>query len=1070
MGRVKDVDGKVRFTRQDEIDMKALNIKRNKLKTLYTELGDFKNGVSETKVGATGVDRIIDQDTIESNGMVIEIDRDSPSPEAIISFDLHKLDLLYKAENRVNPKGLSDDFMLELENIEKNEGREEALIFLRLNSITSFSEEYWDSLGTPKSFVDELSKVDGSEEIIEKLRILSSKRKQIIKQYRSQQDSSNTLVEQMSKTSIAQVLVLSEEIDSLFLQGSRMMEDNRTDEEIVASLSENTPNEAYFLATKGKSKQEKLQFILENTTTTNKRRIIEFGYALDGESDGKALSKGKSRIKDKFDKGSKEDTILAYAESKIAPHYMRFAPEGYSSIQNRLENSKESILSIAKEMNTNPSLQVNNNFSYYPAEEQAFRNKNFKQDFEGGYFQPKISAFKNQKFEDMFAPNIVNGEIESVGKNKQLYEFYKETLDYHRKSLSSIGELGTHNLWKAPQISKSGINKFVDFIKEKNKVNTIGESLKDALFYRIDDQAYGAEQDGESVIKNTGARYIPKYYLQNLEKVSDVSDDLFYSMTAFAQQAYLHQSRRNYFADMMAIQETILSNNRTYPDGKSAESTSTAKMFKSAMDAYIFGVKESKQLKVTLPIIGTVDLTKNIRFIHSWIVTRNLGFNAVIPFTSWVTAETSTMLEKYVGEFLNPHSSKLATSEFAKLSTDAIKETMEVNSTARLNVMMEHFGVFDYTRKLENSKYGAMARFIPKVTMALNQAANFPIIPRIALNVLYDYRVVGEDIINFNQFKDINKGLKTPKEIISDWKLLEGKALYNYINTSDTSVSYDLAKLQQDTGRKGDFETFMKEKEKAVTTKMRELVKIIDGQIPSYEKSAAQRHFFLSFFTTHRGWLAIAYARRFKNKHLNFQTGQQEQGSYRTLANFVAQNFSGLYDKGFKGFIKNSKSVWENADDIERQNMKRVMVELSFLQAMVGIGFLLASMAGDDDNKDLYSLQLTNYLYFRLMNETTSSQVAIGQQFYELVQSPIVGADTVKNIMSISKYYDTDEVTSGRYAGMYQFQKQLMNVLPGYKSALDVLNPKEAYDSYKHFNTSVETYNPIWWLLETATE
>lgn len=356
----------------------------------------------------------------------------------------------------------------------------------------------------------------------------------------------------------------------------------------------------------------------------------------------------------------------------------------------------------------------------------------------------------------------------------------------------------------------------------------------------------------------------------------------------------------------------------------------------------------------------------------------------------------------------------------------------------------------------------------------MNEAANFPIIPRVMLSVLYDYRVSGGDVVNFNQFKKIKlaEGM-TEKDLIVDWKNLEDKALYNYMNVSTTDVTYDLTKLKADTQSTlsdEEFAEFMSEKEKAVTSRIREVVKFVDGQIPAYEKSAAQRHFFLSFFTTHRGWLAIAYARRFKNKHINFQTGQEEQGSYRSLANFLGNNLSGLYKGGFKDFLKNAKEDWNNADDIQKANMKRVMIEFAFLQGIVGIGWMLGQMADDDKNKDLYALQLTNYLYFRLMNETTSSQVGIGGQFYDLVKSPIVGADTVKSIFSITEYYNTDEIKTGRYAGMEKWQKQLMSVVPGYKSAIDIAEPKDAYNSYRHFNPDVETYNPIWWILESQNQ
>lgn len=1068
ISRVKDASGRVRYTNQDKIDLNAINLKRKKLKSFYNEFGLIKPGLTITDGNLSEKFSASNPDVIEVNNKIIQIDRGAPNvEESVIAFDLQKLDLIYQSEERENPTHLSDEFMDELRFIESTEGREAGLEFFRLNSSTNFSESYWNSLNVKPNLAQRLIGIPGAEILLEKLKLHTERRKQIIKQYQSQQDASNILADEMNKEVKDNVLELTESIDELTIEASKLLREDRTDDEIT--LSEFTPNESYYNEIKGLNFQDKLDFILKNTSKSNERRIRDFSYALDEKIKGKTLTESKQRLYDKYYTGNKEEALIKYAETKLAMYYMRFAPAGYSQYQNRLENTNENVSDIVFDMNLDDSLQMTNNFSYYKAEEQAYVNKNYKQDFEGGYFQPKIEQFRNTKFNDLFQPNIVDGEVVSVNKNQNLYELYKETLNYHRESLSIMGELGNHNLWKAPQISKSGMNKISDFIKEKDKRGTVKESLKDLMFYRVDDQAYGAEINGESTIKTIGTRYIPKYYLKDLENPKDVSEDLFHSISAFGQQATLYQSRKNYFSDLMAIQDSLLK--RDYPEGKSAESSSTVKMFKSYLDAYLFGVKESKQLRATLPIIGQVDLTKNIRFLHTWVMNRNLGYNLVIPFTSWVTAEAGNVIEKYAKEYLNPYSTSLAKSEFLKLSRDAISDSLEINSKAKLNVMLEHFGIYDIAGRYENSIYSKTFRSIPKIGMILNEAANFPIIPRTALTVLYDYRVVGEDILNFNQYENIQRKAGVSKDqIISDWKLLEDKAFYNYLKVSETDVAYDFDRLRQDTNSQlseEDFKNLILEKEKAITTRIREVVKVVDGQIPAYERSAAQRHFFLSFFTTHRGWLVIAYARRFKNAHLNIQTGQEEEGSYRTLGNFFQRNITGLYNNGFRSFLRDVKEDWDNASDLEKSNIKRVVFELSFLQGMVAIGWVIAQMAADDDNKDLYALQLTNYLYFRLMNESTSAQVAIGSQFYDMIKSPIVGADTVKNIFSISSYYDTDKIKSGRYAGMYKFQKQLMSVVPGYKSAIDIANPKDAYESYKHFNPDVDVYNPALWALES---
>jgi len=1090
--RVKDENGRMRFTNSDKYELNAINILRKKLKSLFDEDGGPKLGIRRTQIPHEKYEKTPEQvraelskiqqntDILEVGGWRIEIDRAIASDSSIVAFDLNKLDAIYQLEaDKGSASKLSKDFLDELKDIESGtngsngEGREAALEFFRMNAFTNFSEEYWNSLEQTANLVSRLEGVDGGDEIAYILNENLESRKQIIKQYQSQQDPSNILVEEMSTTTKNLVLSLTDSINMDFLEGLRLVGDKTPSEGL--SMSENTPNEAYFNATKGMNDSEKLQFILKTTNGANIKLINQFMYAVDELNiKGKSLSKSKQSAYDKFDSGTSDKTVLKYAESKLAPFYVRFAPKGFSEIQNKLENSTESVHSIVSKMNEDPLYHITNNFSYEKAEDNIDRNKNYIADFDGGFFQPKLDKFRNDKFYSTFNPTVENGKVKSVGSNEKLYELYTTMMDYHRSNLSSMGELGTHNLYKAPQISKTSLNKLVDIIKKKDKTGTMKETLRDFLFYRVDDLAYGAEIDGDSTIKKLGTKYIPKYYLRDLENQDDISEDLFYSMTAFGQQATLYESRKNAYSDMMAIQESLL--NRAYPDGKSAEASATLKMFNSFNDANIYGVKEVKQMRVKLPIIGEVDLTKNIRFIHKWVITRSLGFNAIIPFTSAVTAITQTTIEKYVGEFVNKHSVGLAWKEFTKLAPDAMKDTFNVNSTAKLNVLLEHLNVYEASRRYGDSIYSKTFRTLPKLGMALNEAGNFPIIPKVVLSILYDYRLAGDSIMHFKQFEAIGKENGDNKaKIESDWKALESKAIYNYMNVDKSLLTYDLARMKTDMGiQPGSalddnlaFEKYVYEKEKAIISRTKEMVKRVDGQIPEYERSEAQRHVFLSYLTTFRGWLTMAYAYRFKNQHFNLQSGNEEEGSYRSAGGFISDAMTNLSGKGFSTFIKDIKEQWVNASEVERNNIRRVLIEVSLLQAVVAVGWMIAQAADDDKNKDLYALQLTNYMYARLMNESTSAQLSIGSEFYSIVQNPIVGADTVSNIFAISNYYDTTKIEGGRYSGMYKFQKQFMSVVPGYKSLVDMKDPKSAYDSYTYFNKSVDTYNPVLWLLKT---
>ena len=69
---------------------------------------------------------------------------------------------------------------------------------------------------------------------------------------------------------------------------------------------------------------------------------------------------------------------------------------------------------------------------------------------------------------------------------------------------------------------------------------------------------------------------------------------------------------------------------------------------------------------------------------------------------------------------------------------------------------------------------------------------------------------------------------------------------------------------------------------------------------------------------THKGWLAISAANRFKRRHINFQTGKVEEGTYVTAANYIVDAINMGYKKGkLKGIMQEFKDLLWIDDTME---------------------------------------------------------------------------------------------------------------------------------------------------------
>lgn len=1095
MARVKNERGLPRYTSQDKYDLDALNLKRKSLKSLYDSLGDIKRGIEPVDVETST--------TIEVNGSFFELSP-TASEEAIIAFELTKLDkafLLEKQEEarlvggqKIDVEKLAPKFLQELERIEKEEGREAAVEFFTLNSSVGFSNDFWNNFDASESMmavIEDYSQDPNSEQAwIDKIAAYKDKlktRKAILKQYQDSRNYTNTMAEEMSVQQREKIIALSEEIDRLSLDLYTIFKKEVSGDEKTI-VSESTPNQSYYDAlsdARVTNPEAKYDFTLKHMTRDNAKKVRQFSDALDDVLKGRRVSEGHKELilrtvgineLSELNTNDIPAAKLKYAESKLAPYYKSFAPIGLQKFYDNLKNGTQNVSTLVKELNNRGDIKVSNNFSYYEMGEIKFKNPNYKEDFEGGSKQPKLDQYLNQDFVRTFNPILDSnnnpvldneGNIQATS-NQKLFSLYKEYIEFQKESLRSYGELGTHNLYLAPQVSKTNLEKANDIIKGRG--GAIKEWWRDAVRFRVDEQAFGEEMEGESLVRSANMRIIPKYFLKKLEESTDVSTDLFYSSMLFAQQSQLYKARKERFSEFATLNDLAL--NRAYPEGKAATSTNTYNMFQSYYDHNLFGVKERKNWRVNVPVLGQIDVTKIINILHNWVRNNSLALNVVVPVTSWLTAEASLLIEKYVGQYVDSDSMSLATKEFAKISLPAIKESLEIDSTSKLSIYGEYFGVYDLDNKFENSKYGKPQRVLARSMYVLHTVGNFVPLSKAMLSQLYGHRIYEGKLIDSKKFESLYKLVNpsaTKKDIDNQWELLRDKAMYNYMSTENATVSYDYDRLAQDMGRTNDeeFQKDFRNIEIGVMTKLKKVVERIDGMITNEERTTMQRDVLGRFAMTHKGWLAISAANRFKRRHLNLQTGQMEEGTYFSLYNFVVENFNnGLKKGGMKSALSELKDQYVNGDEVQRQNLKRIIVDFAFLTAL----FLLTIGVGHwaDDEEDMWSAQFTAYMLERVTTETASTQLGVFGEFYSSIKEPLVGVQKLENLFSIKQAFDTEVTASGRFAGMTKKQVYFLKNIVGAKPTFDIWNAGNLLslrDTYDYYNKD-EAFTPIAYVID----
>lgn len=1081
--------------------LKALTRKREQDKSPYNTLGTLKEGISEASnesqippgaVSAKWRDVWYYVDSTKTN-------EDSSGRVAIDLINLDEQFLKKIKEEKLKAEAAGLDTTEEIPQLFKDkvaeiespngaaptpESRAAAIFFIESNANIGFNQEFWEEVSPDNSYLEtqaeRIEDPDGLE-VIEKIRSLSNRRSALIRQFKKFNKTFETDAEKMRGDTKRAIRDLDNQIQVQYTELlAYLPKVEQTDEEAVNPIYQSEVNEAYQekVADRDFTPKEEIEFIIDNSTESARARIALFSRAIKGYLAGRG---GLTPAQEEFVKNyNSTDSLtledadrytVGYARTQVASYYKRFVPQEYTEVFAQRETAKTATdylnaLEKAKYVDVRP------NYSFQDSQEN-FINPNYDPNYEGGYQMQKgdvrynapifneqgevtgteerIVNFESEKYKDLFG-TVTNN---TASKNQGLYQAYQELLNIQRQTLENTDLTNRHNLFKAPQITKKGVDRG-KFVLTNMSPKGIGQNLKEMFAHRVDDVEYG------QTVGRTNMNIVPTYYTQDIENANELSDEFFYSYAMMYQQSVLHKHRKNNIGEMLAVKDALEKRNTSQNAGVDAKNTMS--MFDNYVDYAFYGKQETQEFKIK--VLGQeVDMTKFARVLLNFVKLRNLAMNPLIAATSWFTGEVNFQIEKRIGEILNASSTRLGTREFGKLASDAIKETGQLESKARLNVLGEYFSVFNLMDRYDNPGYNWLVRNGKNAGWAVHQMANFPISPRAMLAVLYDNRVVEGRIVNYTAFKrslqEKNSNI-TNKDAEAEWAKYEDNAMYNYMSTDNGTVELKSGFKSLLAPELANDE-YIGEKMNKITQQVKRAVSQLDQQITESQRVAAQRHFALNYLMTHRSWFSITLSNRTKNAHYNTTTGEYEEGSYRSFIHFAE---TAIKDFTSKGVIESFKAAWRGDDiskngDVDfdtllqtrRRNMKRVGLDTAWVLGMGAITFLLMAYADDDD--DNYGAQLASYLMMRTLNETVSSGTAIPNQLYETLNSPFVGIGVLKDaVMFVPNMFNSDIVQSGKFKGETHRWKAFSEVVPGLKVLGDLSNLKGTRDTYYFYNAS----------------
>lgn len=1120
MTRVETKNGLPIIKAQEKIDLDAYNTERANAKALYNEEGELKQGLTvmteaefkqaypsvyQAEVVGKNTDLILSNDYVKSGNSFVAIDMNTASVEAKIAYGVMKSDANFMQKggfNTINRGDLPQKFLEMLNQMPTDEAK---IDFFKTNVNMSISDRFYQPIAD--EFEAELQKGDATFASMYKgLQDMQRTRRELLKRYKDSKNASNVLASKMPISVKEKIREVTKDIQALKSQMYTHMGVKPTPFQMNSDM-ESTVNEDYKNELRDLGIENNLRARLDfaRKHMINDASFSMLNSALDMMKMGQPLPKylensleraletlGLTVTKVHTDiadiqakniaKSQKDAMVADYltglavtlAEQRLAPYYKTVTPKDVSRLMDELLLGGNIEAKINELKNAGVEMRVHHSF-YDTVLANPNTNPNYKVGFLGNNSQPKLSKYSNvDKFEAELGVKVkkhANGQpifdeygIPEVTTTTPKFEVYKAFIEFHTKSLENTNSLGEHNLYLAPQVSKTSLDKMFTAMGNGKAIKPLAKELiNELLTFRVDDQEQGqTDGAGESMFSKTGLRIIPKRYFNRLESPENLSSDLFYSSMLMRQESELHKARKEALTEVTAIESALLS--KKYKDGKQAVATNTYKMAKSYIDYNIYGISEQVNYRTKLPVIGTVDFAKVAKMFHSFIRWKNLAFNLVIPTTSWLTAEANLLLEQWIGTYIDKDSIGKARKELVKQFHSSATEFLSVRTKGRLNLLGEFLGVYDMESNFQDSNKGKLALLLTKIPMGAHSMANFTPIAQTMLAGLYGQRLYNGQFLDKKQFieayKLTNANTNPTKAVINQaWRDLQSKSLYEYLDTSKGQTKINFDKLAKELGRVNDSE-FQEEIQTEVVTvggKIRKFIERIDGNIPQHEKTMLQRNYLGSFLMTHKGWQSIAITNRFKSSHLNLQTGIVEEGSYVTLMRKTGGTISDIIDI-FKGkralsdFLKIVKEgMYSGGNKTEKENMQRVGKDLALSFAVYMIAMLLGAIGDDDENKDNYLVQTSAILAQRVFNETKSSQFALTNEIYNTIKEPVVGFEAL-----VSSFKIWEGMGLGDDGKFEQYWNKTLPYVKNFNIMKDAESIYEYRKSYEYFNKTDE--------------
>lgn len=564
---------------------------------------------------------------------------------------------------------------------------------------------------------------------------------------------------------------------------------------------------------------------------------------------------------------------------------------------------------------------------------------------------------------------------------------------------------------RLPQMYESTLD--IMRLNEPEVFKRLGKNIKSSIVREEDDTQF---VDTVQLNDGTILDDVPIRFTSLLSEPDRVTTDILSSLIAYKQmqENYVQMSAQLPMFEnwLQGAKRRVVKSGNKVIRGEDSWSFDALRKF---LEVHVSG-KEKEDLSVN--ILGTqVSITKAVEKLSQWVRMKNLGFNFITMTSNLISSKVFATLESIVGNYTTVKSSAFANKEFFSILPTVMSSFNGVRSTDRISSLMTYFGLGRDIREMfdDLDKHVLMRNQPDKTLMYGYEKGDYFTKSVVMIAILDNYRV--HDNKWYTKREADKAGLNFDTMT----------SAYNMLKTDkDGKVNHTIPESVIDN----------------LTARMRTIASRVDGSLSPEDKGAIYQHAVFNMVGLHRGWLFEGLSRRLKSKGYDFTLNQITEGEYRTVMDLIGRFFM---SKQKIQVLKNLLAKYNELEDYQKENLKRVMLELSMIAAFTIIALALNS--GDDDEED-YFRDLLAYQSNRLLLEVSSFYNP--NEFVSAIKDPIVPARDLELVTNFTDMFNTEIIEKGKWEGMTKQQKYLLQLVPGVKGYTVFKDPEGQNDFLKH--------------------